>query len=46
MYDIGWEFRRKWTSMKTKTQWVDNFKMDLGEIARGGMDKVMNLQVP
>jgi hypothetical protein len=37
IYDIGVKARRKETTRKTKTQWVDNIKMDR-EVGWGGMD--------
>jgi hypothetical protein len=32
LYVIGERARRKEATRKTKTKWVDNIKMDLGEI--------------
>jgi hypothetical protein len=36
--DIGRKVRKKESTRKTKTRWVDNIKMDIGEIGWGGMD--------
>jgi hypothetical protein len=36
--DIGGKARRKETSRKTRRKWVDNIKIDLRDIACGGMD--------
>jgi hypothetical protein len=31
---------------RPRHRWVDNIKMDLGELGWGGVNVVMNLQVP
>jgi hypothetical protein len=38
IYDTDGKARRKETTRKTKSRWVDNIKMDLREIGWDGMD--------
>jgi hypothetical protein len=38
IYDIGGKTRRKVPLGKPRCRWVDNIKMDLGEVEWGGMD--------
>jgi hypothetical protein len=36
--DYWWERRREETTRKRKRRWVDNIRMDLGEIGWGDVD--------
>jgi hypothetical protein len=36
--DVWWESQKEKTTKKIKCKWVDNNKMDFGEIGWGGMD--------
>jgi hypothetical protein len=38
VYTIGGKARRKETNRKTKTWWVDNIRMNLGEVGWGDVD--------
>jgi hypothetical protein len=35
---IGWKARGKETTRKIKRRWVDNIRMDLGEVGWGDVD--------
>jgi hypothetical protein len=40
VYVIGGKTRRKEATRKAKIRWVDGFKMDLGEIGWGVVDRI------
>jgi hypothetical protein len=51
LYVIGGKARRKEPLGRPRRRWVDNFRMDLGEVGWGdvvssGLNSVLNLRVP